>query len=45
MREAVDRLVLQGLIQPGERVVAISGSPLAMRRRQHAPSLQDRFVR
>jgi pyruvate kinase len=31
MREAVDQLVLQGLIQPGDRVVAISGSPLAMR--------------
>ena len=31
MREAVDRLVLQGRIHPGDRVVAISGSPLAMR--------------
>ena len=31
MREAVDRLVLQGHIHPGDRVVAISGSPLAMR--------------
>ena len=31
MREAVDQLVLQGRIQPGDRVVAISGSPLAMR--------------
>jgi pyruvate kinase len=31
MREAVDRLVIQGRIHPGDRVVAISGSPLAMR--------------
>lgn len=31
MREAVKQLVLQGRIKPGERVVAISGSPLAMR--------------
>ena len=31
MREAVDQLVIQGRIQPGDRVVAISGSPLAMR--------------
>ena len=29
--EAVKQLVLQGRIKPGERVVAISGSPLAMR--------------
>ncbi len=31
MREAVKQLVLEGRIKPGERVVAISGSPLAMR--------------
>ena len=31
MREAVEQLVVQGRIKPGERVVAISGSPLAMR--------------
>jgi pyruvate kinase len=31
MREAVEQLVLQNRIQPGDRVVAISGSPLAMR--------------
>ncbi len=31
MREAVEQLVLQKRVQPGERVVAISGSPLAMR--------------
>ena len=31
MREAVDQLVLQGRNHPGDRVVAISGSPLAMR--------------
>ena len=31
MREAVEQLVIQGRISPGERVVAISGSPLAMR--------------
>jgi pyruvate kinase len=31
MREAVQQLVVQGRIAPGQRVVAISGSPLAMR--------------
>jgi len=31
MREAVEQLVLQKRIEPGDRVVAISGSPLAMR--------------
>jgi len=31
MKEAVEQLVVQGRIKPGERVVAISGSPLAMR--------------
>jgi pyruvate kinase len=31
MKEAVEQLVLQGRIAPGDRVVAISGSPLAMR--------------
>jgi hypothetical protein len=31
MRAAVKQLVLEGRINPGERVVAISGSPLAMR--------------
>jgi len=31
MREAVEQLVIQGRVQPGKRVVAISGSPLAMR--------------
>jgi pyruvate kinase len=31
MREAVEQLVVQGRIKPGERVVSISGSPLAMR--------------
>ena len=31
MREAVEQLVIQGRIKPGERVVSISGSPLAMR--------------
>jgi len=31
MRAAVKQLVLEGRIKPGERVVAISGSPLAMR--------------
>ena len=31
MKEAVEQLVIQGRISPGDRVVAISGSPLAMR--------------
>ena len=31
MKEAVEQLVIQGRIGPGDRVVAISGSPLAMR--------------
>jgi hypothetical protein len=31
MKEAVRLLVMQGRIGPGERVVSISGSPLAMR--------------
>ena len=31
MKEAVEQLVIQKRINPGERVVAISGSPLAMR--------------
>ena len=31
MKEAVEQLVAQGLIKPGERVVSISGSPRAMR--------------
>ena len=31
MREAVEQLVIEGRIRPGERVVSISGSPLAMR--------------
>ena len=31
MREAVEQLVIEGRIKPGERVVSISGSPLAMR--------------
>ena len=31
MRAAVKQLLLEGRIKPGERVVAISGSPLAMR--------------
>jgi len=31
MREAVKQLVIEGRIKPGERVVSISGSPLAMR--------------
>ena len=31
MREAVEHLVVKGRIAPGQRVVAISGSPLAMR--------------
>jgi len=31
MREAVEQLVLQKRIEPGDRIVAISGSPLAMR--------------
>lgn len=31
MREAVEQLVVQGRIKAGERVVSISGSPLAMR--------------
>ena len=31
MKEAVEQLVIQGRIAAGDRVVAISGSPLAMR--------------
>jgi pyruvate kinase len=31
MKEAVEQLVIQGRVSPGQRVVAISGSPLAMR--------------
>jgi pyruvate kinase len=31
MKEAVEQLVIQGRIEPGDRVVAMSGSPLAMR--------------
>ena len=31
MKEAVEQLVVQGRIKPGERVVSISGSPRAMR--------------
>ena len=31
MKEAVEQLVIQGRIAPGDRVVAISGSPRAMR--------------
>jgi hypothetical protein len=31
MKQAVEQLVIQKRINPGERVVAISGSPLAMR--------------
>ena len=33
MKQAVEQLVIQKRINPGERVVAISGSPLAMRGR------------
>jgi len=31
MREAINRLVADGRIMPGHRIVAISGSPQAMR--------------
>ena len=45
MREAVDQLVIQGLIQPGERGGHFGQSAGDAGRHEHAPSLQDRFVR